>query len=99
MKYFYNLYYIIFIQDSSPNIQEIPLTSYVNNMLDRSANNMSSIYKELLKLYKKVNNFLHIMRAVTNKQFKKYTFNEVSSINKILLAVCVKIKSDATNIP
>src|SRR5438477_12302712 len=73
---------------------------HVDDTLDGLADNMSSIHKELSELHEKVDDLLHMMRAVTAKQSsKKRAYDEVSSTNETPPAARVRIESGATDVP
>ena len=86
--------------DSSLNIHEVPSILHVDDMLDGPADNIPSMCKELSELYKKVDDLLRMMRAITAKQSsKKRAFNEASSTNKTPPAAHVRIESGVTDAP
>ena len=86
------------IRDASPDIQEVPSTSQVDDMLEGPAD-VPSIRKELSELHEKVDDLLRMMRAVTAKQSKKRAYDEASSTNETPPAARVRIESGATDAP
>ena len=85
-------------QDSSLNIQEVSSIPQVNDTLERSTD-IPSMCKELSELHEKVDNLLHMMRAITAKQSKKCAYDEVSPTIETPSAAYIRIESGVTDTP